>query len=136
MYWDTIHLTRCSCKTVANSTNPPVRVSFRLTHLQWCWIWTSIWQDCSIWQKISGSVIHNSTDPPVRMSFPPGLPQGWLSVYLQAHTYSRLSNRRRLWNKGSLNFHITILIHFYINLGIAVIFWFFFHQQFKKKSDL
>ena len=42
--------------------------------------------------------------------------------------YSRLSNRRRLLNKSGLNFHITIIIHFYINLGIAVIF--------KKKSDI
>ena len=37
-------------------------------------------------------------------------------------TYSRLSNRHRLLNKSSLNFHITTLIHFYINLGIVVVF--------------
>ena len=54
----------------------------------------------------------------------------------EAGTYSRLSNRRRLLIKSSLNFHITILIHFYINLGIGVIFLFFFHQHFQTKSDL
>ena len=48
-------------------------------------------------------------------------------------TYSILWNRRRLLNKSSLNFHITILIHFYINLGIVVIFKNFFHQHSQKK---
>ena len=42
----------------------------------------------------------------------------------------RVTNR--LLNKSSLNFHIKILIHFYINLGIAVIFDFFFINIFKK----
>ena len=43
-------------------------------------------------------------------------------------SYSRLWNKRSPWNKRStffLNFHIRILIHFYINQGIAVIFHFF-----------
>ena len=48
--------------------------------------------------------------------------------------YSRVSNKHRLLNKSSLNFYITILIHFYINLGISVIFWFFFHQHFQNKK--
>ena len=48
----------------------------------------------------------------------------------------RVSNRHRILNKSSLNIHIKILIHFYINLGIAVIFDFFFHQHFQKKSEL
>ena len=32
-------------------------------------------------------------------------------------------------NKSSLNFHITILIHFYIKVGIAVIFDFLNSEQ-------
>ena len=48
--------------------------------------------------------------------------------------YSRLSNRRRLLNKSSLNFHIMILIHFYTNLGIGVIFDFFCSSTFSKKN--
>ena len=48
--------------------------------------------------------------------------------------YSRVSNKHRLLNKSSLNFYITILIHFYINLGIAVIFWFFFFINIFKKN--
>ena len=46
--------------------------------------------------------------------------------------YSRLSNRHRLLNRCSLNFHIMILINFYINLGIVVIFD-FFPSTFSKK---
>ena len=49
----------------------------------------------------------------------------------------RPSNRRRLLNKSSLTFHIMILINFHVNIGIAVIFDFFFRQHFqKKKTDL
>ena len=49
--------------------------------------------------------------------------------------YSRVWNRRTPWNKHSpplKNFHIRILIHFYINQGIAVIFQFFFFKIFQK----
>ena len=56
----------------------------------------------------------------------------WVSM-LHFANYYRLSNRRRLLNKRSFNFHIMILIHFYINLDITVLFSF---QQFQKKSDL
>ena len=44
-------------------------------------------------------------------------------------SYSRVWNRRSPLNKHSpplKNFHIRILIHFYINQGIAIIFQFFF----------
>ena len=44
----------------------------------------------------------------------------------------RVSNRHRILNKSSLNIHIKILIHFYINLGIAVIFDFVFSSKFIK----
>ena len=43
-------------------------------------------------------------------------------------TYSRVPNK----HKSILNFHVKILIYFYINLGIAVIFFFFFINIFKK----
>ena len=45
--------------------------------------------------------------------------------------FSTLSNRRKLLNKRSLNFHITISIHFYINQGIAVNL---FSSTFSKKN--
>ena len=64
----------------------------------------------------------------------------WVIALLNGHpakcnniNYSRLSNRCRLLNNSRLDFHIVILIHFYINLGIAVSFYFFFHQHFQKK---
>jgi hypothetical protein len=62
----------------------------------------------------------------------------WVHHLLPMHVlnaYYRLSNKRWLFNKSSFNFHITILIHFYINLGIAVIFLFFFSSTFKKKIN-
>ena len=64
----------------------------------------------------------------------------WVIALLNGHpakcyniNYSRLSNRRSLLNNSRLNFHIVILIHFYINLGIAVIFLFFL-STFSKKN--
>ena len=48
---------------------------------------------------------------------------------------TRLWNKRSTWNNRSpqlKKFHITSLLLFYINLGIAVIFYFFFLQNFSK----
>ena len=42
--------------------------------------------------------------------------------------YSRLWNKRSPWNE----FHIMILLLFYINLDIVVIFYFYFLQNFSK----
>ena len=58
----------------------------------------------------------------------------WL-LYVRPPSYSRVWNRCSPWNKRSLpfkNFHIRVLIHFYINQGIAVIFHFFSIKFFKK----
>ena len=50
--------------------------------------------------------------------------------------YSRLWNKRSPWNNRSppplKNFHIMILILFYTNLGIAIIFDFFLSSKFFK----
>ena len=49
--------------------------------------------------------------------------------------YSRLWNKRSPWNNRSpplKNFHIMILILFYTNLGIAIIFEFFLSSKFFK----
>ena len=55
--------------------------------------------------------------------------------------YSRLWNRRTPWNKRSPlppHFHIRILMHFYINQGIAEIFhffsYFFFNLKFRVRK--
>ena len=54
---------------------------------------------------------------------------------IKLFNFSRLWNKRSPWNNHSpplKNFHITILILFYINLGIGFIFWLFFLQNLSK----
>ena len=62
-------------------------------------------------------------------------------IYWRRHrcdslAFSRLWNRRSPWNKHStsLFFHITILILFYIDLGISVIFDFIFSSKINKRT--